>query len=102
MFMVDSFVDEVNSGDERRALVALRAHLAETLLIAPPQAVAALGARLQMVLAKLALLEGSGVEGSTVDDLAAARVARRSGAADSASAGKRSQPRRSDRGDRAG
>ena len=100
--MADSLIVEVGSGDERRALVALRTHLAETLLVAPPHAVAAIAARLQMVLARLATLEGSGVEVSTVDDLAAARVARRSGSADSASAGKRSQPRRSGGGNRAG
>ena len=99
--MAGSFIDEVNSGDERRALEALRAHLADTLLVAPPQAVAALGARLQMVLAKLAALD-SGVEGSKIDELAAARVARRSGATDSASASKRSQPRRSSGSNRTG
>ena len=100
--MAGSFIDEVNSGDERRALEALRAHLADTLLVAPPQAVAALGARLQMVLAKLAALDGRGVEGSKIDELAAARVARRSGAAASASSSKRSQPRRSSGSNRTG
>ena len=50
--MAGSFIDDVNSGDERRALEALRGYLADTLLVAPPQAVAPLAARLQMVLAK--------------------------------------------------
>jgi hypothetical protein len=96
-----SFIDDVNSGDERMALEALRAHLADTLLVAPPQAVAPLAARLQMVLAKLTALD-SGVEGSKIDELAAARVARRAGATDSASASRRSQPRRSKGSNRTG
>jgi hypothetical protein len=101
LIVAASFVDEVNSGDQRRALEALRGHLADTLLVAPPQAVAALGARLQMVLAKLAALD-AGVEGSKIDELAAARVARRAGAADSAPAGKRAQPRRGNGSNRTG
>ena len=99
--MSGSFVDEVNSGDQRRALEALRGHLADTLLVAPPLAVAPLAARLQLVLARLAALN-TGVEGSKIDELAAARVARRAGATDSASASRRSQPRRGKGSNRTG
>jgi len=76
------FTSEVGSGDERRALEAMRHLLAERMLVADSNVVAQVAARLQAVVARLAeldLIELSG-EVSASDEIAGKRAARRAAA----------------------
>jgi len=84
-------LDPIVAADELRDLRAeLRKRLRDPET--PGSAIAALSRELRAVVAELAALEPEEV--SRVDDLAARRVARRTGAADTAPASRRSQPRR--------
>ena len=67
------------SGDQRRALEALRDRLARDLDLAPPQVSAQLAAQLRATLAELAALPAQETK-SVVDDIAARRAARRAAA----------------------
>jgi len=70
--------DDVASGDERRALEALRDLLAATLELSPPTATAALAKQLRETLARLEALRGAAASApSAVDEIAAARRLRR-------------------------
>ena len=74
-----AFIDEVKSGDHRRALVAMRDVLAVHLAEADPNVAAQVAARLQAVLNDLAAMakpEGK----SASDELRDRREARRSAA----------------------
>lgn len=72
----EHLVEEVASGDRRRALEAARDRVARELETAEGRDVAPLTRALVQVLDKLAALS-TGEEQSTVDDLAARREARR-------------------------
>lgn len=74
-----SFVSEVCSGDERRALEAMRLKLATEMDAAPAAVVAQVAARLQAVLVRLSELPDREAV-SKSDDLAARRKARRAAA----------------------
>ena len=74
------FLEEIASGDERRALVAMRDLLAEHMTKAEPNVVAQVAARLQTVVQRLSDLGPVEKVGSTSDDLAAKRAGRRSAA----------------------
>lgn len=73
-------VDEIGSGDERRALIAMRDVLAQHLLTAESSVVAQVAARLQAVVKRLAELDDTTTEVSTSDEIARRREARRSAA----------------------
>lgn len=73
-------IDEVASGDEQRALEAIRDSLAEHMSRADPNVVAQIAARLQAVISRLAELEPVDAEVSVSDDIARRREARRSAA----------------------
>jgi hypothetical protein len=69
-------VDDLKSGDHRRALTALRDILADQIALCEPSVVAQVAARLQSVLAELAALPTES-KLSTVDQLRAKRDSRR-------------------------
>lgn len=69
---------EVASGDERRALVAMRDHLARKMDFAEPAVVAQIAGRLQAVIARIAEL-GETDGQSPADQLAQRRAKRRAG-----------------------
>jgi hypothetical protein len=74
------FVDEVASGDERRALEAMRDALAAHMEQADSNVVAQVAARLQAVVKRLAELGSQPTEGSATDEIARKRAARRAAA----------------------
>jgi hypothetical protein len=67
---------EVASGDERRALVAMRDHLATKMEGAEPAVVAQIAGRLQAVITRIGELGGP-KDGSKADELKARRERRR-------------------------
>lgn len=71
-----SLTTEVGSGDERRALVAMRDHLALKMESAEPAVVAQIAGRLQAVITRLGELAEPDAA-SAADQLAARRVQRR-------------------------
>jgi hypothetical protein len=72
-----TFTDEVASGDERRALIALRDVLAGQLVAAESNVVAQIAGRLQAVIARIAELGEPTVKESASDEIARRREARR-------------------------
>lgn len=74
---VSNFVTEVDSGDERRALEALRHLLAGQILLCEPNVVAQVAARLQSVIERLGALPPAIEESDPLDDIARRREARR-------------------------
>ena len=66
---------EIASGSQQRALVAMRDALAAHMVVAEPNVVAQIAARLQSVLTQLASLPGA-AEVSIKDDLKARRASR--------------------------
>lgn len=70
-------IENIKSGDHRKALVALRDILADHLAIAEPSVSAQIAGRLQAVLNEIAALPGE-VNMSTTDQLRAKRDQRRS------------------------
>lgn len=75
------FRAEVGSGDERRALEAMRSKLAEAMELAEPSVIAQVAARLQAVVARIAELDDAAEpEVSPTDDIARKRAARRAAA----------------------
>lgn len=78
---MSSFADEISSGDERRALEAMRDALADHMLRAEPNVVAQIAGRLQAVLTRLGEMEEPESEGSASDEIARRREARRAASA---------------------
>lgn len=78
--MKPNFVAEVSSGDERRALEALRLLLAEQILLCDSNVVAQVAARLQSVIERLGALPPAVEESDPLDDIARRREARRAAA----------------------
>jgi len=79
-----ALVEAVRAGSLREQLTALRDALAESYALATTRDQAPIAAQLRQVLIDLDAMPLSGEE-STVDDLARARAARRSGSATAAS-----------------
>lgn len=83
-----ALVEEVASGDTRRAYVAMRDSLAVAMAAADPNVMAQLAARLQAVIDALDAMP-TGEEESVSDDIARRREARRAEAAMVAPAARR-------------
>jgi hypothetical protein len=74
-----SVIEDLKSGDHRRALTALRDILADHLVVAEPNVSAQIAARLQAVLSELDGLAPN-EQASASDDIARRREARRAAA----------------------